>query len=440
MAEMNGLGIQTEASASSVSEFSRIMQEKPTLATKSKPGPYMMASLRNVLSSRKDIAHEESVLAPRCPSYRPNVVPTAYNSSVSYTTNMCTITDAMCTIENDIMTRVCNDLLQRTPPYSTGNKLRSVNVPTTSACCAHITTNGQKNSRNLFLPISVPYTEQIEKCKMSASYNKNVYINIADALKAQNVKVSMCSTLDNASQSSVAGVSVDTQEDENKAVYIDTVYMDTSIPVKSLVTTEVLQDLPFGDSRVTSSDGFTVGPHVSETYASAVDVFKKYGNTRVGENVTLTPTFFKRIPLVVSMSCPALGISNVVTDFSATRDHGRFGANHTTRIVEVVSNLVPFVNQCCEVEMGLNSNTVEDLVEDHDMPIATCGSIEHCFAHNRKCGVSAYISAQPFVLSTSILNTHNTLHGNNSESNSFPMEKKFIVYVAALFSTPVAST
>ena len=207
----------------------------------------------------------------------------------------------------------------------------------------------------------------------------------------------------------------DTNGNKNTHFDTSTVYIDTSMPVESLATTQVLQDLLFGDLRITSSPDFLVGVEASETYASAVEIFKKYGNTRIGENVTLAPSFFMRMPFVVSMNCPELGICDVVTDFSGTRSHERFGPNHTTRITEVMSKLVPFVNQCCEVAMGLDSSIVEDLVEDHDMPIATSGVIEHCFAHNPTYGVIAYVSAHDFVLPTSILNTHNALDGNSPE-------------------------
>ena len=440
MTQMSKLSAETEASTTSVSEISRITQETPTLTPKSKPGPYITASLRNVLSIRKDIAPEESVIASRCSSYKPDVVTCTYDSPALYAEKACTSASVMCTIENDMITRICKESLKKTPPYSAENKLRSGNTPTTSRCCARITMNGHKNVGNINLPMSAPSVEQIEKCQESASYNKNVYRNIGNALRAQNIKVTICPTLDSGSESSVAGVSAGTQVGKNKSTHMDTVYMDSSIPVRSLVTTEVLQDLLFGESRITSSAGLFVGPDASETYASGVHVFQEYGNICVGENVTLTPLFLKKTPFVVSMNCPELGISDVVTRFSGTRPHERFGPNHTTRIAEVVSAMVPFVNQCCEAKMGLNSNIVEDLEEDHDMPTATCVSIKHCFAHNSRCGLSACLFDITFVLPTSILNTHSTSNRKNMESTSFPVETEFRIHVAALSSTSVVST
>ena len=195
-----------------------------------------------------------------------------------------------------------------------------------------------------------------------------------------------------------------------------------------------MQDLLFGATRITSSTDFAVGVDSGETYGVAADTFLQYGNTRIGDNITLTPSFFKRVPVVGSMNCPQLNLSELVTSFSGLRNNEKFGPNHTTRLVEVMAKLVPFVNKCCETQMRLNPDTVEDLVEDHGMPIATSSNIEHCFAHNPKCGVSAYVGSHTFELPTSILNTYAPEH------TQFPSEKKITVHVAALFAGSVVDT
>ena len=67
MKEMHRLSAQAEAPRATASEFSQIMQVKSTVIQRSKAGPYMLASLRNVLSSRRDIPSEESVVSPSYP-------------------------------------------------------------------------------------------------------------------------------------------------------------------------------------------------------------------------------------------------------------------------------------------------------------------------------------------------------------------------------------
>jgi hypothetical protein len=215
------------------------------------------------------------------------------------------------------------------------------------------------------------------------------------------------------------------------------IYIDPMVPVQAIATPQVLQDLLFGESRITSSSAFTVGIDAGETYGVAVNAFLPYGNTRIGNDITLTPSFFRRLPVVVSMSCPQLNISHVATTFSGSRNNLKFGPNHTTRIVEVMAKLVPFVNKCCEAQMGLSSETIDDLIEDKDMPVATCGNVEHCFSNNPECGVSAYVGHHTFTLPTSILNTHSVLDKKNSTCINFPLEKTFVVHVSALFSGPV---
>ena len=435
MRETNTLSAQTEAVKPPKSEFAVNMQEKSTVVPKNKPGPYVMASLRNVLCSRMDLVQVTSAVVPQDQTYRPQVIPNTRDSSVSYTENLSINTKAMCTIENKIMTRVCNKFLQQTPPYCTSKQTLPVQVPTASSCWAHVTMNDTKNSKNIFLSISAPHTEQIKTCKTNELYNKNMKTNIGHALMSHNVQVIMHPTIDSGSPSS----SEYTNENQKRSPCIDAIEIDTTTPIEPLVTEQVLEDLLFEDQRITSSDHFTVDEYVGLTYASAVDVFQKYGNIRIGENVTLTPSFYKRVPFVVSMNCPQTNMRDVVTDFSGVQVHPTFGPNHTTRIPEVMSKLAQFVNRCCETEMGLGQDTVEYLKENNDMPIATSDVIEHCFAYNPTCGVSAYVGKHSFTYETGVLATLAAVNGNSTEGTPTHAKKEFIVYVAALFSTPVVS-
>ena len=423
MREMNKLNAQTEKIPTS--ELAVSMQEKSPVVPTNKPGPYGMASLRSVLCSRRDLVQVTSAVVPQYQTYRPKVVPNTRDSSVSYTEKVSTNTNAMCTIENNIMTRVCNNFLQKTPPYSTNKQTLHLQVPTASSCWAHVTMDDTKNSKNIFLSISAPHTEQIQTCKTNTLYNTNMKTNIGHALKSHNIQVVMHPKIDSGSPSFTHGM--------------DTIHIDTTTPIESLVTTQVLEDLLFGDSRITSSTHFAVDEYVGSTYASAVGEFHKYGNICIGDNVTLTPSFYKRVPFVVSMNCPQMNIHDVVTCFSGAQIHPKFGPNHTTRIPEVMSKLAQFVNRCCETDMGLDQDIARDLLEDNDIPIATSGVIEHCFAYNPTCGVSAYVGKHSFTYETGVLATLAAVNGNSTEGTPTHAKKEFIVYVAALFSTPVVS-
>ena len=438
MREMNALSVEKEASKSNELEFSDIMQQKPTVFTARKPGRFMEASLRNVLASRMDIVPDQRVVSVKHPFFRPKVAPFEYDTPASYTEKACTNANEMCALENKIMTLVCNDFLLRTPPHSTHKQLSPVNVPNASMCLAHVTMNNKKSSRNVFLPITVPKPSQIEICKTNALCNKNVQTYVGDALKDHNIRVIMYPTQDSLSQSSTLGVSNNTNGDKNEASGIGTVYIDTSKPVQSLVTTQVLQDLLFGNSRITSSLDFQVKEDASETYAAAVGVFQQYGNIRIADDITLTPAFLKRLPVVISMKCPEMGICEVVTDFAENRHHEKFGPNHTTQITEVMSKLTPFVTLCCETEMRLDPRTVEILLEEKNMPIVTSCGIEHCFAHNPTCGVSVYVGKHSFEFDNTVPGTLTAVNGTSPEGTSSPI-KNFSVHVVAFFSIPVVN-
>ena len=438
---------------------SDLIAVKSDLIKKSKPSPYVLASLKNVFASRKDLAPDvtTNTATTTYPYTRPSLksVPAVCINSDTFAKNESMYATAMGVTENGIMTRVCDTFLHATQPYSSGNRSgNKANIPIASTCCAHITTAGSCVTRKIYLPISAPCIDQVEKCNESTSYNHNVQKNIATALSAENVNVVICTPLEavgltTASATGPATTDSDTKttESHTKNTEVksatntdrDAVYIDPTIPVQALATPQVLQDLLFGDARITSSADFAVGNDSGETYGVAADAFLQYGNTRISKNITLTPSFFKRVPVVVSMSCPQLNMSQLVTSFSGVRNNEKFGPNHSTRLVEVMAKLVPFVNKCCEAQMGLDPETVEDLVEDRDMPIATSGNIEHCFSHNPQCGVSAYVGHHTFILPTSILNTHAVKDKTNSEHTQFPLEKRFIVHVSALFAGPVVT-
>jgi hypothetical protein len=409
--------------------------------------PYVLASLRNVFASRKDIPSDASHTIST-----PTNVPEVCTISDKFAEKESMYATTMCDIEKDMMMHVCTRFLVETPPYSTythtdpgSTDTKSMSicpkitpaVPIASACCAHVK-YGSGLTGKIYLPICAPSPDQISKCQKNALYNSNIQNNIATALQAANVNVVMCT---NAVQTP------DTKTNEPptnqpvlpKSLDRNTVYMDSGASVHALATPDVLEDIIFGDSRTTSSTGFAVCRDVGATYARAIEAFEKYGSTRVGNNVTLTASFFKKLPMVISMSCPEMDISEVVTGFSGAYDNAKLGPNHATRMVEVMTKMTPFVNKCCESYMGLCKDTVEDLVEDVDMPVATVSNIEHCFAYDPQCGVSAYVGSHDLKLDASIVNTHvgSRVRVTSSEHTQFPVTKKFVVHIVALFSGAV---
>ena len=429
---------------------SDLITTKSNMITQSKPNPYVLASLKNVFASRKDLVPSPSTSTPSHKQLSSTDIPPMHISSANYAKKEAMYANSMVLTENDIILRVCDSFLQETQPYSNASLHgHNPNVPTASTCCANVSPSGNSMSRKIYLPISAPCIAQLEKCKQSTSYNHNIQTNFAMALGVENVKVVVLKTPESSEsvKDSVTGGKVNTEcealttaisvEKDDSSENRGTIYINPMVPVQALATPQVLQDLLFGDSRITSSADFTVGIDAGETYGIAAETFLQYGSTRIGNEITLTPSFFKRLPVVVSMSCPQLNISQVATTFSGSRNNLKFGPNHTIRIVEVMAKLVPFVNKCCEAQMGLSAEIVDDLVEDRDMPVATCGNVEHCFSNNPTCGVSAYVGRHEFKLQTEILATHGVMDKTNSASTNFPAQKTFVVHVSAFFSGPV---
>ena len=116
----------------------------------------------------------------------------------------------------------------------------------------------------------------------------------------------------------------------------------------------------------------------------------------------------------------------------------KYGPDHPIQITEVMSKLTLFANQCCETEMRLDTNTVEILLEEKNMPIVTSCGIEHCFAHNPTCGVSVYVGKHSFEFNNTVPRTLTAVNGTGPEGTASQF-KKFSVHVVAFFSTPVVN-
>jgi hypothetical protein len=396
-----------------------------------------IASYQQVVVSRSDLPSSTSIQADVHPIG--DCKPTTHTKG-SVRMSEQDYATAMAATEKQIITSVCNTFLVNNPPHGgTGSMIRDshrVSVHNTStgsddivshACCAYVTPTGASTSKRIYLPIAAPTREQIANCNQNDVYNKNVQLNITSALSGEHIPVIFSSL--------------------TSSIEHGTVQINPNTAVKPLGTTDCCEELLFGKCRITSSPDFCIGMDVGSTYANAVRKYQKYGNVAIGEQITLVPMIHKRAPMVVSMSCPDLNLSEVVTSVSGQQTHARFGPNHPARVVEVLAMLTPFVQRCCEVSMNLPTETVEDLKEDNDMPVPTCKSVEHCFAHNAAHGVGAYVATHVFSLPTAILNTHLVDHDEHSSSeltiaagshnNSFPSKQEITVHVTALFGGAV---
>ena len=369
-----------------------------------------LASLKRVVESRldlpSDVVRTEAVHISS---------PTDCIRSVSSTEH--THASVMSAIETKIIMSVCDQLMRKYPAYCTGwiapeNTVNGCKDLIAHSCCAYVTPGDSKTTRRIYLPIAPPTREQITRCGANEWYNKNVQTNVASILSAEHLPVIFSS--------------IDVNEP-------GAVNINSTRPIEALGTTQCCEELLFGKNRTTNSDGFYVCKDIGITYAQAVHKYQQYGNVSIGDNITLVPTFHRRTPLVVSMRCPQLNLSQLVTCVSVEHNHVKFGPDHTARVVEVLNKLAPFVKQCCETYMKIPREIIDDIIEDDDMPVATCKSIEHCFAHNNVHGVSAYIAKHVFSLPTAILNSHAVRSGGNL----FPMEQDITVYVAALFGGAV---
>jgi len=324
-------------------------------------------------------------------------------------------------------------LLRADPPYNNRyrsgldmSEKRQTKQRPCVTCCAQIVTENSSvsglrglSTRQLYLPTTPPSLFQIEKCTTDACYKKNVLLNVATVLGAagNQLKVSLHSH----------SRMPDHTEDTHNGDIVTTLHIDTQAPIEPLGGVVSCEQLLFGKYRTTCSPNFTVGEETGKTYANAVHGYQNYRNVRIGEHLTLVPVFGKRTPMVISMRCPELGASHTVVSASAVRSHPKFGPNNAIRIVEILTQMAPFVKHCCEVSMALTPATVTDVHEVGNMPHAHSISIDHCFAHNAEQGISAYVGTHVFSLDTGRLNT---LAG--SHNSKFPTETQLKVHVAVL--------
>jgi hypothetical protein len=370
---------------------------------------HVLASYKQVVSSRKDLpfkptVHSREIDAPMAPDA----------TRVRNNTNQF----EMSVVEQDLLKTLCNKFLHTESPCTVpalfnhqlvANDTESNDI-VAHACIAYISTIGNHTFRQIHLPIIAPSSEQIARCIDDVTYNNNVQLNVAAALSTNNLKVLL---------------NTNTGECKKKA---NTVYVDANVPVCALGTTTCCADLLFGKYRTSSSSNFCIGNGLSNVYASAVHKYQKYNNVSIGDHITLVPSFHKRTPMIVSLSCPQLKLSKTTTCMSMERTHAKFGPNHATQAVEVTSKLIPFVQLCFDTYMHLTLEIIEDLREDNNMPVADCVTVDHCFAHDADHGISAYVATHSFSLPTEILNTYIL-----SSDLPFPPRKQITVYIAVIF-------
>jgi hypothetical protein len=405
----------------------------------SKKTPYVLASMRQVLESRRDLVDTATKRDIPSTNYHTDPKDPARGNDTNVTTNDTNIHHTntymavhsrtptakqhaveMANIEKKLLAIVSDRLSCKTPPYNctaiephherTNTEVDGLvvhNDIVAHACFAHIHAVGSPVTRQVYLPIAPPSTSQLVNCADNPSYNKNMITNIAESLSRKDIQVVLCSG-------------------SPQTCKPDSLYIDIETPVNAIGTTKCCEDLLFGDNRTTSSPGFCVGGDIGSVYAAAVHKYQKYSNVAVGDQVTLVPSSRQGTMQVVSMTCPQLGLSHIVTGVSGTRIHPKFGPNHTTRIVEVMNELAPFVKLCSERYMSIPQETVHELQEDGTMPVPKSTKTEHCFAHNASHGVHAYVGTHSFSLATGILNTYTT-------TSPFSMNHDITVHVAAIF-------
>jgi hypothetical protein len=399
------------------------VQRKVAVPYADKTNPYALASMRQVLASRQDLIDtprpKSGTVCDTNANDHPGTVTTTPRVS-SLTPNATQYVVKMANVENQVLTLMSDMLSLKAPPYSCSASMqhhepvhtgvaavvaRTDIVP--HACFAYISSSDSLLTHPVYLPITTPSPGQILNCSASPTYNKNVISNIADALSCKGIEVVM-GTGDAQTHNS------------------DMIYIDVSTPVSALGTPQCCEELLFGNTRITSSPEFCVGSGIGVAYASAIHEYQKYSNVAIGAHITLAPSSRKCMMQVVSMTCPELGMSHLVTGVSGTKTHPKFGPNHPTRIVDVMNEVAPFVRMCSESYMSIPTETVHDLHEDDAMPTPVSTKIEHCFAHNAHHGVSAYVGTHSVSLATGILNTYTC-------TTPFPMNKDITIHVAAIF-------
>ena len=321
--------------------------------------------------------------------------------------------EAMVLIEEQIISMVANMFLKQASTHSSVKLKETLSDQDLSvrSSCVTITGMLHKKPLHVFIPIVPPTREQIQKCKDDSVYHKNLITNIVSAVPAHLVNVVVSSRTH--------------QETHN------TIYIDANPPLVILGSTEVCNDLLFGDHRITSSANFWLDHEMSKNYSAAVCKYQTYNNIGIGSNITLTPCSHKRIPLVLSLSCPEFKKTSVVCTMSACKSHPKYGPNHTTKIVEIMSKVTPFVKKCSELYMNLTSDVREQMLEDEFMPCATSAEVQHSFCSNTSHGISSYVAVHTFILPVGMLNTY--IMDTSDSRETFPMEKKIRIYVSAIY-------
>jgi hypothetical protein len=150
------------------------IETRPTSIHENSTNPYVLASLRNVFASRKDIPSDASHTIST-----PTNVPEVCTISDKFAEKESMYATTMCDIEKDMMMHVCTRFLVETPPYSTythtdpgSTDTKSMSicpkitpaVPIASACCAHVK-YGSGLTGKIYLPICAPCPDQISKCQ-----------------------------------------------------------------------------------------------------------------------------------------------------------------------------------------------------------------------------------------------------------------------------------
>jgi len=368
---------------------------------------HVLASFRQVASSRLDLQHVEVNVTPT-PLTALSIPARVLTESSGCENSIVVHTAVMTAIEQTLITRICDSFLHADPPYSrsgtvvsnsTRYDMKKAETHSTVNCLAQIeTSNGDvagvngSSTNQLYLPMSPPTLEQLQKCSKDACYKKNVILNLAEIIgSVGNIPVSLhTARVCNPGRS---------------------VHIDPNAPIQTLGGISSCESLLFGEFRISSTPDFCVGSEMGKTYATAVHMYQGYRNVTIGPHITLMPVFGKRTPMVVSLRCPELDLAHTKVSASAVRNHPKFGPNHTTRIVEMMPHLASFAKRCSEAIMSLPPEIVADIHNVDCMPTASVLSVDHSFSHNTEQGISAYAGTHDFSLP----------------------EKQFKVYMAVLF-------
>ena len=414
--------VQHEAADAAVKHIAAVASEASPVPISSQPvqravkiNEHVLASFRQVASSRLDLQPVDVTPTPIAALSIPARVLT--ESSVCEN-SVVVHTAVMTAIEKTLITRICDSFLHADPPYSrsrtvvsnsTRYYMKKAETHSTVNCLAQIETlNGDVNGVNgssvnqLYLPMSPPTQQQLQKCSVDACYKKNVILNLAEIIgSVGNLQVSLHT-------GKVC--------DPGRSVHID-----PNAPIKALGGISSCESLLFGGFRISSDPDFCVGSEMGKTYATAVHMYQGYSNVTIGPHITLMPVFGKRTPMVVSIRCPELDLSHTEVSASVVRSHPKFGPNHTTRIVEMMPHLASFAKRCSEAVLSLPPEIVSDVHKIDCMPTASVLSVDHSFSHNTEQGISAYVGTHDFSLPVGTL------------ESGVPTIKPFRVYLAVLF-------